>query len=287
MTSPDALNTDPVVSLDTPPDPSLDNLLQKAAKDGTVILIFSNNAYLPILENWRAAMDRLGIGNILYVALDEPTYHHLIDRGLVCYLLPCEDDLAALWRKRVTLFDEILQRGYNLIHSDADAVWLKDPRARYFFRSDADMVFSQGTQWPTECWQSWQFILCCGLFFLRATDAVQDFMRSWKEHVADCGDDQVSFNLLMLARSVTWEINKPYRIPTPFGVDITCSRQTIYGQADKLCVEVLPQHLFQRVHFPTEDAYVKHCLSGQTAQTTRQGLEETGCWVLPPEASVP
>jgi hypothetical protein len=63
-------------------------------------------------------------------------------------------------------------------------------------------------------------------------------------------------------------------------VEITCSRQLIRGAAGGLCVEVLPQHLFQRVHFPDEDAFVKHCLSGQTAETTRQGLEETGRWML-------
>jgi hypothetical protein len=263
-----------------PETEALDDLLRVVGADGTVILTFSNQAYLPILENWLAAMHRIGIDNILIVALDEPTHRRMRERGLPCHLLPCADDLSALWRKRVALFDAIVQRGYNLIHSDVDAVWLKDPRREFLLDSEADIVFSQGTQWPIPCWERWRFILCCGLFFLRATRPVQAFMGRWLDHVADSGDDQVSFNLLLLERGMQWQVPEPYSIPTPFGVEITCSRQIIRGRADGLCVEVLPQHLFQRVHFPGEDAYVKHCLSGQTAQTTRQGLEETGCWVL-------
>lgn len=266
---------------------TLDDLLRTAGADGTILLTFSNQAYLPILENWLAAMRRIGIDDILVVALDESTHAHLCERGVLCHLLPCENDLKALWRKRVSLFDAILQRGYCLIHSDADAVWLKDPRARYFFGSDADIVFSQGTQWPIPCWERWGFILCCGLFFLRPTDPVRALMRDWVAHVVGSGDDQVSFNLLLLERAVAWEIAAPYRLPTPFGIDITCSRQLIRGQAAGLRIEVLPQHLFQRVHLPGEEAYVKHCLSGQTAQTTRQGLEETGCWLLLPDPSPP
>lgn len=265
--------------------PALDALLQTVAADGTVIVTFSNAKYLPILENWRLAMGRLGIDNLLVVALDEPTYQHLRGRGVACHLSPCEDDLSALWPRRVALFGHILERGYNLIHSDVDAVWLKDPRAEYFLAGDADIVFSQATQWPTDCYQAWNFTLCCGLFFLRATDAMRGFMAEWIAHVADTRDDQVSFNQLLLAKSVVWDIAEPYSIPTPFGIDITCSRQTIHGQAESLTVDVLPQHLFQRVHFPDEDAYVKHCLSGQTAETTREGLAQTGCWLLPPDAS--
>jgi hypothetical protein len=259
---------------------ALDALLESAAADGTVIVTFSNFKYLPILENWRVAMGRLGIDKLLVVALDQPTYDHLRGQGVPCHLSPCADDLSALWPRRVALFRHILRRGYNLIHSDVDAVWLKDPRAEHFLGSDADIVFSQATQWPTDCYAHWRFTLCCGLFFLRATDAVQDFMGQWVEHVADTRDDQVSFNQLLLAQSITWDIAEPYSVPTPFGVDITCSRRTIRGQAGALKVDVLPQHLFQRVHFPGEDAYVKHCLSGQTAETTREGLAQAGCWLL-------
>jgi hypothetical protein len=262
---------------------ALGALLPTVGADGTVIVTFSNFKYLPILENWRLAMSRLGIENLLVVALDQPTYEHLRRHGVACHLSPCEDDLSALWPQRVALFSHILQRGYHLIHSDVDAVWLKDPRTEHFLGSDADIVFSQATQWPTDCYHAWRFTLCCGLFFLRATEAVRRFMTEWIAHVADSRDDQVSFNQLLLAKSVVWDIAEPYSIPTPFGVDITCSRRSIRGRAGALKVDVLPQHLFQRVHFPGEDAYVKHCLSGQTAETTRAGLVETGCWLLPPE----
>lgn len=263
--------------------PELDGALAAVGKDGSVILTFSNQGYLPILENWLLAMARLDIRDILVVALDGPTHAWLSARGVVTVLLPCADDLQALWRRRVALFAATLRRGYNLLHSDADAVWLRDPRPEYFAGSAADVVFSQATQWPTDVYRDWSFTLCCGLFFLRATDPVQALMSDWMAHVAETGDDQVSFNRLLHARGLAWEIVEPYRIPTPFGVDITCSRQLMRARAGDLNVEVLPQHLFQRVHFPAEEAYVKHCLSGQTAQTTREGLAATGCWLLPAE----
>jgi hypothetical protein len=57
--------------------PSLDRLLQAASAGGTVILTFGNLACLPILENRRATMARLGIDNILVVARDERTWRSL------------------------------------------------------------------------------------------------------------------------------------------------------------------------------------------------------------------
>lgn len=246
-----------------PPDrtPGLDDLLEVAGAGGTVILIFSNQVYLPILENWLTAMHRIGIDNILVVTLDEPTQRQMHTPGALCRLLLCEDDLSALWHRRVALFVAIVQRGYHLNNSDVDVVWLKDPRPEFQLGSDADIVFSQGTLWPIPCWERWQFILCCNLFFLRATGPVRAFMRHWPAHGSDSGDDQVSFDLLLLKRGMEWQIPEPHSIPMPFGVDITCSRQIMRGPADGLRVAVLLQHLISAVHLPNEDAYVlKHCL---------------------------
>ena len=116
-----------------PPDrtPGLDDLLEVAGAGGTVILTFSNQVYLPILENWLTAMHRIGIDNILVVTLDEPTQRQMHTPGALCRLLLCEDDLSALWHRRVALFVAIVQRGYHLNNSDVDVVWLKDPRPEF------------------------------------------------------------------------------------------------------------------------------------------------------------
>ena len=49
----------------------------------------------------------------------------------------------------------------DFVHSDADAVWLKNPLIS-FGKTAFDLLASQGTIWPLDVFEQWRFVLCCG-----------------------------------------------------------------------------------------------------------------------------
>jgi hypothetical protein len=169
--------------------------------------------------------------------------------------------------------------GVDFIHSDADAVWLRNPLDRFFADRDADLIVSQGTAWPHDVHARWGLVLCCGLFYVHASKKMSAFMAEMLRDMRTSRDDQVSFNRVVASDEVEWEIHEPYRMAFKTRT-FTCSRQVIEGRGKHLRIRVLPHHLFQRMHMPGEPAYVKHVFSEKTAESTKEMLERTGCYLL-------
>ncbi|MEW6746969.1 MAG: putative nucleotide-diphospho-sugar transferase [Planctomycetota bacterium] len=264
-------------------DPALREVVESCQRNKLVIVTLANAGYANVLDNWLRAMQRLGIGNILVVALDQELYDALAGRTLEAsgtrrYLLPCGRNLGDLWVKRLQLFRDLNDLGVDFIHSDTDAVWLKNPLLEFFRDPGPDIVASPGTVWPHDVHSEWGFVLCCGLFFVRASKKMSYFLHEMLEDVARTKDDQVSLNRLLQRDRIRWTIRAPY--PLPFrGKTVTCSRQSIEGRGENLQVSVLPHHLFQRLPMPDEVAYVKHILSPKTSADKIEILKEHGCYV--------
>jgi hypothetical protein len=266
----------------------VDSLLRLAAacaKHNTLILVFANNNYLDVLLNWLIAVHRLGISNYLVVSLDEQIHSFLAERGFPSALMRLQGSLAELWNLRVQILHELCAHGTHVIHSDADAVWLRDPIPA-FFSQDADhLVISQGTIWPEDCLRKQGFVLCCGLFYLRSSAEALTLMDQVMKEMVNTSDDQVTLNHLVSA-SVTWTWDSRRTYEFVFrGRRVLCSEEPIRGRASEtgLRVTMLPHHLFQRVHMPSRSAYVKHLIRDKTAETMLANLQKTGCLFLRPD----
>ncbi len=191
-----------------------------------------------------------------------------------------------LWIRRINVFAALCRAGVDFIHSDVDAVWMRDPRAAYFDERGVDLIISQGTVWPPDVHRQFGFVLCCGLFQLRSNAGTQRLLGELAEDVLSTRDDQVSLNRLIAARSIAWQIDPDdaYHVEGA-GKQFLCSRSVIRGVgSDGLRLSVLPHHLFQRVPAASEEApYLLHLLTRQDPAAKLLEFEIFRCLLLRPD----
>lgn len=264
---------------------NMDALLKLANErkaDNRLLVAFSDSKYLGVLLNWLIAIHRLGIRNYLIVALDETTHAFLADRGFPSVLIRMDGPLEKLWHLRLVVLRELCAHGIDLIHSDIDAIWLRNPVEEYFSRDADHLVISQGTAWPYEVAAKQGFVLCCGLFYLRSSELSLALLDDLLRHIALTHDDQTSLNYLIHG-CITWnrQLKNPYHL-TFRGYTVTCSEAPIRGRHQKtgFTVTLLPHHLFQRLHMPGREAYVKHLFSEKTDQDKFESFRQSGCLFL-------
>jgi len=245
------------------------------------IVVFANWAYREVLQNWLAAMRRLQLEQELIIALDEQTHQFLVAGGHRSILVSFKGNLGGLWKLRINVFRILLDQGLDFIHSDADAVWLRNPIPEFIAPyPDTDLLISQGTIWPPEVHRSWGFVLCCGLFAMRSTPAMQSLLATLSQHVETTGDDQVSLNQVLLEKGITWEIPQPVtrlRIGTH---QFSTSQKLITGTTGAQTVGVLPFRCFPRISHTDNTAYVSHPLTPKKAEAKKKVLQECGAWLL-------
>lgn len=250
-----------------------------------LIIAFADSRYLDVLMNWLVGLARSGIDNYLVIALDRPLYEFLAGRGIPSVFSPLHGDLSALWVRRINIFSALCAAGIDFIHSDVDAVWMRDP-LEFLDNPDIELTFSQGTIWPPDVHQRFGFVLCCGLFQLRSGPAAHRLLGELEQHVLLTGDDQVSLNRLIAARSVEWRIEPrdTYHVEGS-GKRFLCARSLMRGvSADGLRITVLPHHLFQRVPMSTdEDPYVLHPLTRKDPVVKLAEFARQGCLLLRPD----
>jgi hypothetical protein len=250
------------------------------ASGGSVVIAFANSRYIDVLMNWLVALALNGVDNYLIVALDRELHQFLNERGIPVVLSELSGDLSALWMRRIDVFTALCAAGVDFVHSDVDAIWIRDPRAAYLSDPQADLIISQGTIWPPDSYQTWGFVLCCGFFQLRSTVRTRRLLGELKEHVQSTGDDQVSLNQLIAGRSTRWQIEPAdayYVDASP--ARFLCARSVMRGLgSDGLRVQVLPHHLFQRVPLASgETPYVLHLLTRKEPGAKLLEFEKFGC----------
>jgi hypothetical protein len=274
-TAPDTMNLSEIVRL----------ARQQASHQGTIIA-FADLRYIEVLLNWLIALDVNGIGNYMVISLDRQLHQFLSERRIPAVLSEVDGDLGQLWVRRIEVFSALCAAGIDFIHSDVDAVWLRDPRKDFFSDGGPDLVISQGTVWPPDVHRQFGFVLCCGLFKLRSTPASRGLLSELRVHVGTTGDDQISLNRLIAQRTPRWqwESAAPFRVQGP-GAEFLSAESTFLGAcADGLRLAILPHRLFQRV--PLESAempYVKHLLTPKEAGAKMREFAKRGCLFLRPD----
>jgi Nucleotide-diphospho-sugar transferase len=268
------------------PMAALRDLACLVERDGLVLVSFANSQYLRVLENWLVAIDRLGIPNLIVVALDQMTQRFLEERNVGTVLFPGVQNAAALWKKRIEVLMELNGAGIDVIHSDIDAVWLRDPVAEFFCDKKYDVIASQGTIWPEDVHRHWGFVLCCGLVCFRATSSSRSLLDAVRWEIATTDDDQIALNRVMLADAIQWEIEAPYHLPHN-DKSVLCSEKCIVGRGETINVSVLPHHLFQRLRVPSAEAFIVHPPAPKRAAPKKEALDAAGGWFLNPSDKQP
>ena len=252
----------------------------------TVVIAFADSRYTDVLMNWLVALALQQVDNYLVIALDGDLHELLTAHGIPNVLCELNGDLGDLWVERVRVFAALCAAGIDFIHSDVDAIWLRDPRDAYFGTADADLVASQGTVWPHDVHQRFGFVLCCGLFLLRSSAASRQLLAELVPHVTMTRDDQISLNRLLANRQIVWR-TKP--ADTYYITDgqrrFLCSKSLIFGHGtDGLRVSVLPHHLFQRVPLQQSGIpFVSHPLTPKEPGAKLAEFARSGCLFIRPD----
>lgn len=186
--------------------------------------------------------------------------------------------LSSLWVHRMRVLCELMDEGRDVIHSDADAVWIADPLP-YILGCEKQMVFSQGTIWPPDVHTRHGLVLCCGLFYLRNTPDVRAFLQEVDRRMPRDLDDQICINRLISERGVVWEFTSSYEIPFRNQV-FRASIDPIYADVAELpSLAVLPHHLFPRmVETLHADTLVAHPVTPKTCEGKIEALSQLGLW---------
>jgi hypothetical protein len=245
-----------------------------------LIVTFADAHYLPLLTLWLGNLRRLGLRRIRIYSLDADTLTWCKAQGVDAEELAWQGDLGDLWVKRVRIFSSLLQAGDEFIHSDTDAIWIRNPlQVGSASGRSEDLLFSQGTIWPPDVHDRWGFVLCCGWFWARPSSAVLAFFRALETDVQVSGDDQMSVNRLLAAGGTHWTADRTGDYQLPFaGRMVQCWSEPIRGQmiSAPLTVALLPHCEFQRLPESSERAIVKHFVTPKNCAQKLQVLRHFG-----------
>ena len=145
-----------------------------------IIMVTSNSAYTEVLLNWLiSAALVIPLKQILIIALDEPVWHLLHNRGFQSVFVPPSSLIKK--SREITLFGQIMftrlsvmrilnHWGFDVAMIDTDALLLKDPWPLFEHEyPDSSIVASQG-KFPSELSTKWGTALCVGVILIRSSN---------------------------------------------------------------------------------------------------------------------
>lgn len=248
------------------------------------IVTFCNAEYIPVAENWLRALRAINMDrHAIVIALDKEARDAFTTDCVLYRPLPSSaQDLGALWLHRIAVLREILSTGDAVIHSDSDAVWLRNPIPD-IEHCGSPIVFSQGTVWPKDVHRRHGFVLCCGFFYLASNPDVLEFLEEVACRVELDRDDQIAVNRIVAERVARWEIEDRYEITfkdSRFIGSRTPMRARLIGEnGGELALAVLPHHAYPRVLDEiSEETVVAHPLSGKTLDEKVARLSKLSLW---------
>ena len=240
----------------------------------TLIISYGNALYKEIALNWGTALSHLEIDNYLIFSIDEECHEFLEFHGINSTLHPIPDLPEKQARggmtkrmgiERFYIIKSLLEEGRDIIYSDLDAVWIKNPLADCAnFENDnmvASVVDHKGA-WPPKVSKVWGFTLCTGWFGFKSCqeniEFIDDLISFFANRPTVCDQDAYNSYLLSLQPSLNHNC-KPHL------------RRLILPNGSTLLA--LNKNLIKRGH-PHPSTLVGHPVSHKTAWQTKKKLIE-------------
>ncbi|KAL1504988.1 hypothetical protein AB1Y20_008753 [Prymnesium parvum] len=192
----------------------------RASADGrTVALVFATSDFTELVLNWCAFALRAGVRWFVVVALDVPLHAALSSRGEGHVLLLPRVRRAGAPPSKLAVIGErqrfgvrVLEAGLAVLHSDADALWLRDPTR---LLGGAELVAERVWGKPRSAVQAWGAAACTGFYFVRpaAVGIAQQVEAAIRRKQASSpgwqASDQYWLNLVLQQSGATWEARMP------------------------------------------------------------------------------
>jgi len=155
-----------------------------------VIVTTTSSSYLGIFELWLRTLPRLEEeAEIVVACLDEGAARRVEEIGGCRVLRRFATTRADIWVARLeVVIDQV--DATDVIHSDADAFWLRDPTP-FLEEGPGSMAFSIDHGLGAN---DKGFALCCGFYAFTRTEANVAFLRRWLRRTIQLRDDQLAVN---------------------------------------------------------------------------------------------
>ena len=162
------------------------------------IIAFGDGKFKRIALNWVKHLEVLGITNYVVISLDTEIYDFLTSHGANTELIEQADifkhrdqrNMNKAWAMRLQLIYDRLSGHDGIIHSDLDAVWLRDPSK--FINLEYDIIASTGNM-QTEMYEQLNLSFCMGWIFFKNNDKIKNLFKKILDHESRF-DDQLALN---------------------------------------------------------------------------------------------
>jgi hypothetical protein len=264
-----------------------------------VVVVFASVQYHKLVVNWIRHMQRLGVRNVLLLALDTASATLLAVedlQGMVVFPLVQGDAMdryrVKIFMIRYQVFTYALCAGVHVVMSDVDAIWLRNPVPHAFLDATEDCVFS-GDGMPGELKEKWgaATTICFGFLFCRANERSLALAAAGQAYLPMRQDDQVAINYGLAALNMTAEGLVPdVPMPTAPGArDIYAYyERSWYGRTEApvglrfviVSRSLVTRHCGLSMHASTWKGLVAHCIVRQKAEDKEEMLRLKGMWLV-------
>jgi len=158
------------------------------------IIAFGNSRYKKIAHNWALYLKRHDINNYIIYSLDQDIYDYLVNHKINTELVNLNmfNKNGYGWNSRMQFITQLLDKNIDVLHSDLDAIWLKNPLG--FISDEFDVVASTGA-FPRDINKKIGYTLCMGWIYYKSSSIVKQIFRNiLSNHSENKFDDQVEFN---------------------------------------------------------------------------------------------
>lgn len=180
-----------------------------------IVMQVVNKKYIEYQTNFINVMEmnsQFTKDNLFLMCLDDESFSTFTSFGINCVNLEnITEGLSnegekrhKIWETRVEYVSCLVRAGHDVIMSDSDALWLRDPMEIFDSHMDSSIIASRGI-FPPRAKREWGTAMCMGFIFFRSTGTVMNtFQKLMKHFVDEFHDDQIALNEAALEMGVVW-----------------------------------------------------------------------------------
>mmetsp|Transcript_9798 Transcript_9798/g.21978 ORF Transcript_9798/g.21978 Transcript_9798/m.21978 type:complete len:485 (-) Transcript_9798:83-1537(-) len=258
------------------------------------VVVAITESYLPVFVNWLLFYRNIcpGLASLYIICLDAKVEKMLPTIGLTCSAVHHSKDMHNMWLTRVKLAQQLLSQGYDVVFSDSDAYWIRNPflsiESATFIRNNestiSDVVASRGS-FPENIGKKLGATLCMGFVYIRGSEHTA---RLWAEVIremtkSNTPDDQRDMNNVFMRLGLHY----PGPMPT-YASSTTLDTGSFVHHNHTFSVTLLPHSTFPRICDPygadrdaiANHAIIAHCMYAKVGEAKAVGAEALGLWQL-------
>jgi hypothetical protein len=243
---------------------------------GELSFTLISKEYIQTGLNWINAMQRLGRKNFLVIAGDQFAADTMDQRGIHSVRANIDEDACdpslvthigfsakglAMIALKFPVAKFLLQQGYSVVFSDADAVWLQDPMP---YLREADIAFQRVIYHPPSISSLWGFAVCTGFVSFRNGPKMIGFLDRCIEAHQIFYCDQVSMNVALFDENPDWRCEQsPWTSPGVTIWDDEVRRRAIFTKFRQFPINGdLPQSGLKVLALPNDKFWRQKWVSG-------------------------